>query len=222
MLFRSVGLTGLTVDITLPNFVGALAVGHWPLDPGQLADGQACLDAKDVAGLRAIGAGLYDVLIAAAGPAPAALASLRALGFGGDAARYLDQAADIIASLGDTPTTLDPTERHGFEYQSWIGFSIFADGIRGEVGRGGSYSVVHPDGHEEPAVGFSLYVDGLVDAGFGEVKHRRILLPLGTSAEVGLQLRRDGWATVPALVADVDATAFRCSHRWDGQNAIEI
>ena len=218
----AVGLTGLTVDITLPNFVGALAVGHWPLDPGQLADVQACLDAKDVAGLRAIGAGRYDVLIAAAGPAPAALASLRALGFGGDAARYLDQAADIIASLGDTPTTLDPTERHGFEYQSWIGFSIFADGIRSEVGRGGSYSVVHPDGHEEPAVGFSLYVDGLVDAGFGEIKHRRILLPLGTSAEEGLQLRREGWATVPALSSDVDGAAFRCSHRWDGQNAIEI
>ena len=27
--------------------------------------------------------------------------------------------------------TLDPTERHGFEYQSWLGFSIFAGGVRG-------------------------------------------------------------------------------------------
>jgi hypothetical protein len=26
--------------------------------------------------------------------------------------------------------TLDPTERHGFEYQSWFGFQIFADGVR--------------------------------------------------------------------------------------------
>ena len=218
----AIGLTGLTVDITLPEFVGALAAGPWPLDPGQLTAVQMCLDAKDVAALRALGAGRYDVLIAAAGPAPAALARLRALGFDGEAATHLERAAEIIAALGHVATTLDPTERHGFEYQSWVGFSIFADGIRGEVGRGGSYSVVHPDGHEEPAVGFSLYVDGLVDAGFGEVKHRRILLPLGTPPAAAVQLRNEGWATVPALAANADPVAFRCTHLWDGLKAIEI
>ena len=56
--------------------------------------------------------------------------------------------------------TLDPTERHGFEYQSWIGFSLFARGVRGEIGRGGSYSVLGAHG-EEPAVGFSLYAEGV-------------------------------------------------------------
>ncbi len=218
----SIGLTGLTVDITLPELVGALAAGPWPLGASQLADVQRCLDAKDVASLRDIGAGRYDALIAAAGPAPAALAKLRALGFDGAAASQIDRAANIIAALDSTPATLDPTERHGFEYQSWIGFSIFADSIRGEVGRGGSYTVVHPDGHEEPAVGFSLYVDSLVDAGFGEVAHRRIFLPTGTPADVSARLRSEGWATVPGLDSVADPANFRCSHRWDGLKPVEI
>lgn len=214
------GLTGLTVDITLPQFVGELAAGPWPLAGAQLADVQAALDAKDIAALRAVGADRYDALIAAAGPADAALARLAALGLTGRLAGMLDDAAAVIAALGDTPATLDPTERHGFEFQSWIGFSIFAAGVRGEVGRGGAYTIVHPDGREEPAVGFSLYVDGLVDAGLGEVKHRRILLPLGTPADVGAKLRGEGWATVVALDEAADAHAFRCTHIWDGVQAV--
>ena len=214
------GLTGLTVDITLPEFVAELAAGPWPLEAYQLAEAQRLLDAKDVAGLRALGAERYEVLIAAAGPADAAFTKLRALGLGGRLAAMLDDAAEVIAALGDTPATLDPTERHGFEFQSWIGFSIFATGVRGEVGRGGAYTIVHPDGHEEPAVGFSLYVDGLVDAGLGEVRHRRVLLPLGAAADIGTKLRADGWATVAALDTDANAQAFRCTHIWNGVEAV--
>lgn len=218
----SAGLTGLTVDITLPEFVAGLAAGPWPLEPTQLVEAHRLLDAKDVAGLRALGADRYEALIAAAGPADAAFARLRALGLKGDLARTLDDAAAVVAALGDVAATLDPTERHGFEFQRWIGFSIFAAGVRGEVGRGGAYTIVHPDGREEPAVGFSLYVDGLVDAGLGEVKHRRILLPLGTPADVGAKLRADGWATVAALDPVADPAAFRCSHVWNGVEAAPI
>lgn len=213
---QQAGLTGLTVDITLPEFVGELAAGPWPLDPIQLAEAHRLLDAKDVAGLRALGAERYEALIAAAGPADAAFARLRALDLGGRLATMLDDAAQVAAALGDTPATLDPTERHGFEFQRWIGFSIFAVGVRGEVGRGGAYTIVHPDGHEEPAVGFSLYVDGLVDAGLGEVKHRRVLLPLGAPTNIGATLRAEGWATVAALDAVADPHAFRCTHVWNG------
>jgi ATP phosphoribosyltransferase regulatory subunit len=217
---HSAGLTGLTVDITLPEFVAELAAGPWPLEAMQLAEAQRLLDAKDVAGLRTLGATRYEALIDAAGPADAAFAKLRALGLGGRLAVMLDDAAAVVATLGGTPATLDPTERHGFEFQRWIGFSIFAAGVRGEVGRGGAYTIVHPDGHEEPAVGFSLYVDGLVDAGLGEVKHRRILLPLGTPAEVGATLRAEGWATVAALEPAPEPGAFRCTHVWNGVEAV--
>jgi ATP phosphoribosyltransferase regulatory subunit len=207
------GLTGLSIDFTLPDFVAELAASHWPLDPLELATVAAALDAKDAA---ALGGSPYAALIAAAGPASAALARLSALGLDGAAATMLASAARIIEGIA-IPVTLDPTERHGFEYQSWIGFSLFADGVRGEVGRGGAYRIVHPDGREEPAVGFSLYVDGLVDAGLGEVRHRRILVPAGTDPAIAARLRTDGWATVAALDADADPRAFRCSHILDGR-----
>lgn len=210
------GLTGLTVDLTLPELVSELAAGAWPLEPIQLAEAQALLDAKDVAGLRALGADRYEALIAAAGPADTAFGKLAALGLDGRAAAMVADARAVWDALGGPAATVDPTERHGFEFQSWIGFSIFAAGISGEVGRGGAYSVIHPDGREEPAVGFSLYVDGLVDAGFGEVARKRILLPLGTPPSIGAQLRAEGWATVAALDGSAEAAALGCTHVWDG------
>src|SRR3546814_4769928 len=72
--------------------------------------------------------------------------------------------------------------RHGFEYQTWLGFSLFAEGVRGEIGRGGAYAIVE-NGTEEPAMGFSLYIDQLVEAGAGADERRRLFVPLGRSEE---------------------------------------
>ncbi len=98
---------------------------------------------------------------------------------------------------------------------------MFADGVRGEIGRGGAYSVVHPDGATEPAVGFSLYIDGLVDAGLGITPRRRIALPAGTPPAVAARLRAEGWTTVAALDTR-DADRRDCSHVWDGTAAVAI
>jgi ATP phosphoribosyltransferase regulatory subunit len=108
--------------------------------------------------------------------------------------------------------TLDPTERHGFEYQSWLGFSIFAQGVRGEIGRGGTYTILHGDGREEPAVGFSLFADPILDSGLGVGERRRLFLPFGTRAEAGAKLRAEGWVTVAALEADDTPEAQLCTH----------
>jgi ATP phosphoribosyltransferase regulatory subunit len=226
------GVTGLTVDLTLPSFVADLAAA-WagPAPIADLATVEALLDAKDAAGLAAGGASIYAPLIAAAGPAAAALAALGRLDLPPALSARLADVAEVVAALaaangGAVAVTLDPTERHGFEYQRWIGFTLFADGVRGEIGRGGAYSVVHPDNTREPAVGFSLYVDGLVDAGLGVVVRDRVLLPLGTAADVGERLRAEGWVTVAALdaVSDFGATAhsFRCTHVWNGVDAVAV
>lgn len=217
------GVTALSVDLTLPELVGALAAGAWGLPPGAtLAALHAALDGKDAGALGALGAGAYAPLLAATGPADAALTALRALP--GEFAPLLDRVAALVAALPGVAVTIDPTERHGFEYQSWFGFSLFGGGpagaVRGEIGRGGSYRVHHADGRSEPAVGFSLYVDALVDAGLGVAERRRILLPHGTPAAAGARLRADGWATVAALSAD--ATPAGCSHRWDGARPVAV
>ncbi len=211
------GLGQLSVDLTMPGLIADLAAGAWPLDNGELSAVENMLDGKDIAGLRAVGGGRYEPLILAAGPADAAVARLRALDLGTAINQRLDDIAALAAAVaGRASVTLDPTERHSFGYQSWVGFSIYAPAVRGELGRGGAYAIVHPDNSTESAVGFSLYVDGLVDAGLGEVRHNRILLPLGTAEQVGRDLRAQGWITVNALEGASDPVSLRCTHIWNG------
>jgi len=209
------GLSGLSLDLTLPTLVADLTGAGWPLGRASLAEVQALLDGKDAGGLAALGAEAFEPLIAAAGPAEAALARLRALALPTDVQSRLDAVAGLVGGAA-VAVTLDPTERHGFEYQTWLGFSLFGGGLAGEVGRGGAYRIMRPDGSAEPAIGFSLYIDALVDLGLGRLPSRRLFLPVGTSPAVAARLRGDGWVTVAAL--DGDATPAGCSHIWNGQD----
>ena len=219
---RGTGLTGLSLDITLPTLVADLAAAGWPLGRASLEEVQALLDGKDVGGLSALGAGAYEALIAAAGPAADSLKRLANLTLPASVRARLDAVAALITALPDITVTLDPTERHGFEYQTWIGFSLFGDGIAGETGRGGAYAIVTPEGSTETSIGFSLYVDGLVDAGLGVVDPRRILVPLGTDPALAASLRVQGWSTVAALTADASPADFRCTHILDGVEPKQI
>ncbi|WP_372914760.1 ATP phosphoribosyltransferase regulatory subunit [Sandarakinorhabdus sp.] len=208
------GLAGLSVDLTMPTLVGDLAAAGWPLGNASLGQVQAWLDGKDIGALRAAGADAFVPLIAAAGPVQAALPALKQLDLPDAVLVRLDAIAGLARSLDGISVTLDPTERHGFEYQTWLGFSLFGAGLMAEVGRGGAYLVAHADGRQETAVGFSLYVDGLVDMGLGQEARMRVLLPPGTPADVGPALRGQGWITVAALDASSDTNALNCSHVW--------
>jgi ATP phosphoribosyltransferase regulatory subunit len=181
------------------------------------------LDGKDAGALPALGAEAYLPLLEAAGPLDQALARLEALPCRDALAGRLAGIRRLGELIGERARiTLDPTERHGFEYQTWIGFSLFADGVRGEVGRGGSYVVCHADGREEAAVGFSLYLDPLIEATVAEAPLRRIFLPLGTPPATGAELRAQGWTTVAALGPSDDARAQRCTHRLDGTAPVAL
>ncbi|MBA3897391.1 MAG: ATP phosphoribosyltransferase regulatory subunit [Sphingomonadaceae bacterium] len=207
------GLAHISIDLTLPDLIETLGGG------GEIA---ALLDAKDAGGLAAIGAHDYLPYIAAAGPIGPALDALRAIG-GKAVASRIDALECIRTALGDrVALTLDPTERHGFEYQSWIGFSLFGGGLNGEVGRGGSYTIVHPGGREEPATGFSLYLDPLVDAGLGTRDVRRAFVPLNGDTEAAAELRVQGWITIAALTEADDAHALGCTHRLEGGEAVAL
>ena len=216
---QAAGASRITVDLTLPDLVETLAAGPLPLDPPRAAQVRALLDAKDAGGLSAIGAEAYLPLIEAAGPFAAAVARLR--GFDPSLGLRCDGLERVATALSDVATvTLDPTERHGFEYQSWLGFSLFADGLTGEVGRGGSYSILHEDGREEPAVGFSIYPDPLLDLLVSETPARRLFLPLGHDPDAAARLREQGWATVAALDSGCDHQG--CSHVLRGGEAVPL
>ncbi len=220
---QAAGVTGITIDFTLPDLIDMLAAGPLPLASSEIEAVRAELDAKDAGALTAISpaAAAYLPLIEATGPYHAAMTRLEAFdaSVGGAIAGRIAGLRAIAKPIGwDITLTLDPTERHGFEFQNWFGFSIFADGFVGEIGRGGSYAIARADGADEPAMGFSLYPDPLIDAGFGGESPQRIFLPFGHDPERAAALRADGWHTVAALTEGEEGAAQRCSHWLDGKH----
>jgi ATP phosphoribosyltransferase regulatory subunit len=153
------GVEGVTVDLTLPDLVQTLAGKILP--EGRREQLDLLLDMKDAGGLTAAGFADWLPLIAATGAIEPALKALRAFDHAGLMTSRINGIETVAASLSNkgVRVTIDPTERHGFEYQSWFGFSLFVAGASGAVGRGGSYAITHPDGHDEPATGFSVYPD---------------------------------------------------------------
>ena len=220
------GATSLSVDFTLPDLVDTLAAGPLPLPEGTIEAVRRELDGKDAGALVAAGGEAYLPLLYATGPFETAVARLAEF----DAAAGQQVLAGRIAALGEIAArvgaaarlTLDPTERHGFEYQSWFGFTVYAEGVRGAVGRGGTYSILGKGADSsEPAAGFSLYPDPLFDAlAAGEPVRETLFLPLGHDSVAATQLRALGWRTVAALSPDDDARTLGCTHRLEDGAAV--
>jgi ATP phosphoribosyltransferase regulatory subunit len=201
---QAAGVKDITLDLTLPDLIETLQPA------GDTAALIAALDGKDVAAVP----DAFKPLVAAAGPFPDALDRLRAFDRKGVLA---ERIAAIEAIVADLPpgirVTLDPTERHGFEYQTWLGFSIFSGVASGEIARGGTYRI-----GEEAAVGFSAYIDPLIDAGLMAGERRRLFLPEGTLPRKAAQLRSEGWVAVAAISPEDSAELQICTHILrDGQ-----
>jgi ATP phosphoribosyltransferase regulatory subunit len=222
---QAAGATGISVDFTLPDLVDALAEKALPLAADKIEAVRRELDAKDAGGLVAAGGEAYLPLLYATGPFDTAIADLAAIDAGGALASRIAALRQIAARVtGMARLTLDPSERHGFEYQSWFGFIIYAEGLRGALGRGGSYRILGPaDDSDEPAIGFSLYPDPLIDAlAAGEPPRDGLFLPLGHDAETAARLRAVGWRTVAALAEGDGAASLGCTHRLDGKEAVRL
>lgn len=219
-----VGLSDITVDLTMPVLVESLLTGL-NLPPERRAQLRHALDQKDataVAELVPDAAPALQALIAAAGPAGRALAALAELPLQGEAARARDrlrEVADLVRKAApDLPLTVDAVEKRGFEYYTGVSFAMFSPGARAEIVRGGRYRA----GGVEPATGATVSMDELIAALPPAPGPRRVFLPLGTPEHEARPLREAGMVTVAGLepVADPRAEARRlnCSHVLaDGQ-----
>ena len=198
----------------MPDLVTTLAKGPFPLPEDKADDVRRELDTKDAGGLKAVGGEAFLPLIHAAGPFEDALAKLRAIDAGGVLESRIEGLEAIAAAVGDRARiTLDPTERHGFEYQTWFGFTLYASEARGALGRGGTYLI---RGTDEPATGFSIYLGQalpLLEAG---EPADMVYLPLGHDPAAASRLRAEGWRTLAALSDGEDPRAFGCSHLLEG------
>src|SRR5438445_1123706 len=232
----ALGVPHLSVDITLPTLVPAIAEAY-DIGGERAAALRAALDHKDAAAVAAVAgeAGeLLEPLLAAAGPAATALAALDRLDLPARARAERVRLGAVLDGLAvaapDLKVTVDPVENRGFEYHTGISFTFFAGGPAtygslGELGRGGRYNAGDPAA-PEPATGFTLYTDTILQVLPEATAPRRMLLPLGSDRARADVLRRAGWVTVAALdpASDWRAEASRlgCSHVLEGQALVAV
>ncbi len=225
---KAAGVENLSVDLALPQLVPAITEGLGVTK--DLADQvRHALDAKDIGELATIegevGA-ISRALLKAAGPVSKSLPILTDLKLPTEARNMCDELEKLVSKLDavapDLVVTIDPGEYTGFEYQTGISFSLFASGVRGELGRGGRYLVNAERGSGEPATGFSLYLDSLMRALGPEEAKEKIFVPHGTDHTVLSDLQAKNYRTILGLedVSDnvAEANRMECSCLWqDGK-----
>ncbi|MEM8799606.1 MAG: ATP phosphoribosyltransferase regulatory subunit [Pseudomonadota bacterium] len=218
-------VAGVTVDFSLPGFAGLWAEAHdWSAQTQQAL--ARVLDAKDSAGVGQFPEGSQAALrtiIASAGPIDHARKMIETLELPGTVlARWhvIVHVAERLAELRpDVEITIDLGESRDFSYQTDVAFSFYARASAVRLGRGGAYRIGgNGERRGEPAVGFTLYLDGVSEAAPMREPAPRIWLPFGTSPQQAETLRETGWVTLSALAEDetaLDARRQGCTHILD-------
>ena len=220
---------GLSVDLNAPTLVASL-IAEAGLDAEHADRLREALDRKDATAVEGIGGEAADLLVRllrTAGVAETALDALAGLALPGAAAAALHQLLEVATLLREAAPalalTIDPVEWRGFEYHTGTSFSLFAGGVRTELGRGGRYSVGNTGAEGEEAAGCTIYIDTVLRAAPAPPAPRRVYLPHGTPRGEGTGLREDGWVTIAGLTPEPDSAAeaarLGCSHVWQGGSA---
>jgi ATP phosphoribosyltransferase regulatory subunit len=210
----ALGVPDLSVDLTLPTLVPAIAEAYG-IEGERAAGLRAALDHKDMAAVASLAGeagGLLARLVAAAGAADATRAALDRLDLPERAGLERDRLGAVLdglaAAVPALRLTVDPVENRGFEYHTGISFAFFARvgpelGPLGELGRGGRYQAGAPAA-PEPATGFTLYTDTILRTLPPPPPRRRVLMPPGTDPVRARALRAEGWITVAAILSAAD------------------
>jgi ATP phosphoribosyltransferase regulatory subunit len=232
----AIGVPHLSVDITLPTLVPAVAEAYG-ISGARAAALRAALDHKDIAAVAEVGGEAGKVLgslLAAAGPAEATLTALDRLDLPERARAERVRLGAVLDELSSAApelrVTVDPVENRGFEYHTGISFTFFAGAVAthgpvGDLGQGGRYNAGDPAA-PEPATGFTLYTDTILRTLPQAVLPRRLLMPLDADRARGQALREAGWVTVAALepAGDWRAEARRlgCGYVLEGGKPVSI
>ncbi len=213
-----VGVEILSVDLALPRLRNMLC-DFFNIVGKARKNVFAALDSKDftaIGNLDGEAAKLFGDVLAVAGPAGEALARLKRVELPEEARQECDALGAVVDRLAEASpglaVTVDPLEHRGFGYYAGLSFTFFGRGIRGSLGRGGRYRT--PDANE-PAIGFTLFLDTIMRAVPDPDAVRRIYLPPGKYDQEAQALRAEGWVTVRGLSqAPVAAEMERlaCSH----------
>ena len=150
---------------------------------------------KDSAQLRRLGALVIADVIDATGPAMLALERLSAISHPLVVAAA-EALAALVAALGaqkvPARVSIDMLDLSGYGYYCGIGYALYWNSAGLEVGRGGCYEAAHG----EKAVGFTLYLNELLDKLPSPAALPVKVIPYGTPAAEAEALQAQGFVTV--------------------------
>ncbi len=186
------GVNGLTIDLHFPSVMEAL-LADLPAD--KRADLREAARLKDASRLRKLNAVLVADIMDCAGPAASALKQLAAISHPAvtAATKQLDELVKALAKQKVAANfTIDMLDLSGYGYYSGIGYALYWNQANLEVGRGGCYRT---EAGEE-AVGFTLYINDLLDHLGAEDPAPIKTIPYGTPASDAAKLQEQGLVTV--------------------------
>lgn len=177
-------INNLSIDLTIPSLADII-FDDQKLNQAQRDELNVLLQKRDRDGLaenkKSKAAQILVMLLDASGTADEAIKELNKIKLPKAAsaqvqhliAVYNELTQALMAyDLMDINITFDLIERRGFEYQKGVSFTIFSKDVRGELGRGGRYDIAYQDSDvSESATGFTLYMDGMMQAYTGTQSH---------------------------------------------------
>lgn len=186
------GIDGLTIDLHYPSVLEAL-LKHYP--EARHAAIRDAVRLKDHARLHTLEALDIAEMLRHAGPAANVLPRLAAstLPEVANAARDLAALVKALAAAQvNASITIDLLDLSGYGYYNGVGYALFWNKAGIEVGRGGCYAT----SIGEDAVGFTLYINDLLDQLPAEAPAPVKAIAYGTSAKDAAELQRQGFVTV--------------------------
>jgi ATP phosphoribosyltransferase regulatory subunit len=146
---------------------------------------------KDTAKLRQLGATTIALLMDSAGDATRALAALQKAG-AKEAAELEALVEALTAQKVEARITIDMLDLSGYEYYCGIGFALYWQDPAIEVARGGCYKT----SAGEEAVGFTLYIDDLLEHLPVEAAAPVARIAYGTPIAEAVKKQAEGYVTV--------------------------
>lgn len=186
------GIRDITIDLTVPALVESVFASHDECDEDTKEALKDALARRDFDAIDPLKSELHQTLtqlMGCVGPADENLEILQSVTLPEPAAESVLILSEVCAELkdalsvyglGDINLSIDAVEHKGFEYHKGVSFTLFAKGLRGELGSGGRYI-----SGAETATGFTLYMDTVLRA-----------LPNLNDAEKDYVAADEGWASI--------------------------
>ncbi|MGH1402925.1 MAG: ATP phosphoribosyltransferase regulatory subunit [Alphaproteobacteria bacterium] len=228
---KALEIGNITLDLTIPGFVGRVlsSVEDEALQE-RILKVVAQRDSDALLAFNMPETEILSVAMRASGMADKAIPLLDDVSLDPALAKYWGRLKSVydgicraLDGLGidGVSLTLDLLEQDGFEYHKAVGFTLFSQDLRGELGRGGCYDIrFGADKSGETAKGFTLYMDTICKDRQVVAQENRVFVSCTESWGVITDLQQDGWIVVRSTTED--EKPIGCSHIYENGKVIEI